>query len=255
MAMVMVALEFVNVAYYILLPWREVGSTNSIAVVAAHRNLGTAGAVIVAALVSIACAGTINGQMFGHGRLVASAAQRGYIPTFFSRMDVFRFLNPTSKDSQTSARALPSPSAPTEEQPLLAGSAEDDSSLEFGQSTETQEASAEDSEREVPGRAMLLNASLACMYLSTGSFAFLVKFVGLSVWGFLFLAAFGVIILRRREPDLHRPYKVTLAIPMIFCIIAFGVVASSIPFAPVESGILGGLFLLRFVTHRWFRRA
>jgi len=38
MAIVMVALEFVNLAHYILLPWKEVGSTNTIAVVSAEAH-------------------------------------------------------------------------------------------------------------------------------------------------------------------------------------------------------------------------
>jgi len=58
------------------------------------------------------------------------------------------------------------------------------------------------------------------------------------IWGFLFLGGLGVITLRWREANLHRPYKVALAIQIIFCIIAFGMVASSIPFTPLESGIL-----------------
>ncbi|KAK0649534.1 amino acid/polyamine transporter I [Cercophora newfieldiana] len=259
MAIVMVALEFVNVAYYILLPWKEVGSTNTIAVVAAHRNLGPTAAVIVAALVSIACAGTINSQMFGHGRLVASAAQRGYIPTWFSRLDVCGFMNcdsgDTSKGNEAIGRSSSQPAnTPTEEQPLLTDPMEAESSLESNTPSESEVTDTE-SERAVPARAMLLNATLASIYLSTGSFDFLVKFIGISVWGFLFLAGLGVIILRQREPNLRRPYKVTLAIPIVFCIIAFGMVASSIPFAPLESGILAGLFFLRFVSSRWLQRS
>ncbi|KAK0611209.1 amino acid/polyamine transporter I [Immersiella caudata] len=254
MAIVMVALEFVNVAYYILLPWKEVGSTNTIAVVAAHRNLGPVAAIIVAALVSIACAGTINSQMFGHGRLVASAAQRGYIPSFFSGLDVLGFMNcdfgsarkPESPDRSSSEPVNP----PTEQQPLLIGPMEAEPSFESNPPVETDITD----ERAVPARAMLLNATLASIYLCAGNFEFLVKFIGISVWGFLFLAALGVIILRKREPNLHRPYKVTLAIPIIFCIIAFGMVTSSIPFAPLESGILGGLFVIRFLAHRWLKR-
>ena len=113
---------------------------------------------------------------------------------------------------------------------------------------------------------MLLNATLASIYLSTGSFDFLVKFIGKSsalsccasvclIWDFLFLGGLGVITLRWREANLYRPYKVTLAIPIIFYIIAFGMVASSIPFTLLESGILAALFFLRLVSHRWLRQA
>jgi len=77
----------------------------------------------------------------------------------------------------------------------------------------------------------------------------------MSVWGFLFLAALGVIILRIREPGLHRPYKVHLAVPVAFCIIAFSVVVSSLPFAPIQASILGTLFLLRWLAQRLLKRA
>jgi len=50
---------------------------------AARTNFGPTLAAITALLVSISCAGAMHGQMFAGGRLIASSAQRGYLPFIF----------------------------------------------------------------------------------------------------------------------------------------------------------------------------
>jgi hypothetical protein len=92
--------------------------------------------------------------MFGHGRLVASAAQRGYIPPFFSRLDTCGFLNCDSGDAQKDSATPGNSSAqpenpPTEQQPLLAGPVEAEPSLEANPSPESEIVDT-GSERQVP---------------------------------------------------------------------------------------------------------
>jgi len=45
--------------------------------------LGAAGGLVFAVLVSIACAGSLNANIFTTGRFTESAAHKGYIPKFW----------------------------------------------------------------------------------------------------------------------------------------------------------------------------
>jgi len=120
-------------------------------------NLGPSAAVIVAALVSVSCAGTINSQMFTGGRLIASAALRGYLPSALSHLDVCGFINGScgdnskdEHDSPASSSAERPSSPPAEQQPLLGDRMEPSTSLEAGTSPEASPLNNPQSEREVP---------------------------------------------------------------------------------------------------------
>lgn len=63
-------------------------------------------------------------------------------------------------------------------------------------------------------------------------------FPGIAVFIFLFLTVLGSLILRIRQPALHRPYKPSILIPALFCIISFLLVLRGVIFAPVQSAIL-----------------
>ncbi len=58
----------------------------------------------------------------------------------------------------------------------------------------------------VPERALLLQAAVTFVYLF-GSLGFLVDSVVFVEWIFHFLAALALLVLRRREPDLLRPFR------------------------------------------------
>ncbi|MES2306706.1 MAG: amino acid permease [Gemmatimonadota bacterium] len=59
-----------------------------------------------------------------------------------------------------------------------------------------------------PARAVLLQGALALAFVLTDSFDGILTYAGFTLTLFTFLAVLGVIILRRREPDLPRPYRV-----------------------------------------------
>ncbi len=59
-----------------------------------------------------------------------------------------------------------------------------------------------------PARAVLLQGALALAFVLTDSFDGVLTYAGFTLTLFTFLAVLGVIILRRREPDLPRPYRV-----------------------------------------------
>lgn len=61
---------------------------------------------------------------------------------------------------------------------------------------------------------------------------------GLAEYAFFFLTVLGAIILRFREPELKRPVKPFLLIPVLFAFISGFVVVRGAVFAPVQAAIL-----------------
>ena len=59
-----------------------------------------------------------------------------------------------------------------------------------------------------PARAVLLQGALALAFVLTDSFDGVLTYAGFTLTLFTFLAVLGVIVLRRREPELPRPYRV-----------------------------------------------
>lgn len=59
-----------------------------------------------------------------------------------------------------------------------------------------------------PSRAVLLQGALALAFVLTDSFVGVLTYAGFTLTLFTVLAVVGVIVLRRREPDLPRPYHV-----------------------------------------------
>lgn len=62
----------------------------------------------------------------------------------------------------------------------------------------------------VPGKALLTMAILESIYALSGQFNLLTDFAVFSIWICIVLSFIGVIILRKRKPDLERSYKVPL---------------------------------------------
>lgn len=92
--------------------------------------------------------------------------------------------------------------------------------------------------------ANILALIVTLVYILTGSFRALLTFVGMAEWVFYVSTVVGLIILRRREPDLARPYRPTLVLPIVFVVVGTLVIIRSAIFAPVQSGVLAGLLLM-----------
>jgi L-type amino acid transporter 9 len=64
--------------------------------------------------------------------------------------------------------------------------------------------------------------------------------------------------LRFREPNLKRPFKPPIIIPVLFSIVSGLVVIRSAVFAPVQVGVLGGELaigtLIYWSTKFWYKR-
>jgi L-type amino acid transporter 9 len=106
--------------------------------------------------------------------------------------------------------------------------------------------------------AIILNTILSAVYILFGNMRLLLTLNGLSEYAFFFLTVLGAIILRWREPDLHRPVKPLIVIPIIFAIISGFVVVRGAMFAPVQAVVLVGIWFMGvgfyFVRRRVLRK-
>ncbi|GAT19441.1 solute carrier family 7 protein [Aspergillus luchuensis] len=201
-AVPIIVLSFIalNIAYYILLPWRVVSKTDSVAVAnitpqtSFSHLLGPTFGAIAAGLISLVEAGSLLGSSFVAGRIVVVAANSNRLPAFLARV----------------------------------GSVS-------GQSTSTADA---------PINAILFSTACSIVYISFGNSRVLATFSSLSAY-ILFLPDNGRRYhLRVREPELLRPYKPMVCVPVVFALISRCVVACGAVFAPVHAVMLIGLWLV-----------
>ncbi len=88
-----------------------------------------------------------------------------------------------------------------------------------------------------PVAAIILQAIVAIAMVSTAGLRALLTYVGLSLSLFVALAIAGVIILRLREPDLARPYRVWgyPVTPIVFVLLVCWMIVNTIFERPVEA--------------------
>ncbi|KAF8249144.1 amino acid transporter [Wilcoxina mikolae CBS 423.85] len=230
MTVVMLCFELANASYYVLLPWEAVGSSNAVAVTAARSLLGFPAAAGIAILVAISCAGSISANVFVTARLTVAASQRGYLPKLFSEVGLLDNGYVRIPHDGNSERT--------------GGSSGDE-----GDSTNEEPETAKE-RWNIPINAMLLNFLLTTTYILTGSFRTLLTFVGMAEYTFFFLTVVGLLILRFREPELRRPYKPIIAVPVVFCLVSAAVLFRTAVFVPLQAVILVLLFVGGIVVHR-----
>ena len=97
--------------------------------------------------------------------------------------------------------------------------------------------------------ALILNTVLSAIYILLGNMRILLTLNGLAEYAFFFLTVLGAIILRFREPDLPRPVKPFIVIPVLFAIISGFVVVRGAVFAPIQAAILLGIWLIGVVLY------
>jgi len=102
---------------------------------------------------------------------------------------------------------------------------------------------------DAPVNAIILSTALAALYILFGNFRDLLTFNGLGEFTFFFLTVLGAVILRIREPELERPYKPSISVPVVFAVVSGFVVARGAAFAPTQAVILGGLWGLGLVFY------
>jgi len=109
--------------------------------------------------------------------------------------------------------------------------------------------------RKTPLNAMLLQACITITFiLLGGGFRSLINFAVVASWAFYFLSVLGVVILRIKEPTLHRPYKTWITTPLIFCAVALFLLYMPIIAAPLEALAVLGFVLsgvpMYYITQR-----
>ncbi|KAH6854037.1 amino acid/polyamine transporter I [Chaetomium sp. MPI-CAGE-AT-0009] len=201
-----------NAAYYILLPWDVVATTDSVAVTAITRLLGPGFGIVAAVFICLVVAGSLLGNSFVAGRMAVAAANQNWLPRLLA----------------------------------VVGRVGTDRENAQGDSGKESEAGA-------PINAIILSTALGAIYILLGNFRALLTFNGLGEYTFFFLTVLGAIILRYRQPQLARPYKPFVLIPVVFALVSGFVVVRGAAFAPTQALILVGLWALGLVFY-WARR-
>jgi APA family basic amino acid/polyamine antiporter len=96
----------------------------------------------------------------------------------------------------------------------------------------------------VPVRALVLQLGVATFLLLTQSFERVLEFVQFSLLSCSLLAVIGVIVLRIRQPDLPRPFRVWAypLTPLIFAVVTIFILVYLVREKPVQS--LAGVALM-----------
>ncbi len=90
-----------------------------------------------------------------------------------------------------------------------------------------------------PSVAIWLATALGVLYVLQNDFAQLADKFVLGIWPFYALAVTGVFVLRRKRPDLVRPYRVWgyPMVPLLFLLASLGMVANALWTDPVNTGV------------------
>ncbi|KAF1384423.1 hypothetical protein PFLUV_G00120040 [Perca fluviatilis] len=106
---------------------------------------------------------------------------------------------------------------------------------------------------------------MTMLQLFVGDIYSLLNFMSFLRWLFIGVVVLGLIYLRYTKPDLPRPFKVPLFIPVVFCLTCFFMVFLSLYSDPVNTGIgfaisLTGIpayYIFIHFNHRpkWLQRA
>ncbi|KAI1825543.1 amino acid transporter [Xylaria intraflava] len=206
-----------NAAYYILLPWNVVSTTDSVAVTAITRLLGQGFGIAAAVLICVVVAGSLLSNSFVVGRMAVAAANQDWLPRALAVL------------GKLGAKKQEDTTAPTTE-------------------NDTENAS------DAPINAIVLATVLSALYILLGNFRALITFNGLGEYSFFFLTVVAAIVLRFREPGLPRPYKPFLLVPAVFAVVSGFVVVRGAIFAPVLAGVLVGLWVVGVLFY-WGRKA
>lgn len=95
-----------------------------------------------------------------------------------------------------------------------------------------------------PYRAIMVTGAWASVLILQGTFAELLFFTGILFWLFFAMSVAGIFRLRKKFPDIPRPYKVWgyPVTPFIFILVCAGLFINTLVFSPLPA--LAGLFLL-----------
>jgi amino acid transporter len=108
-----------------------------------------------------------------------------------------------------------------------------------------------------PHVAVVAQTTVAVAFVWSRSFEQLTAAFILGVWPFLALAVIGVMLLRRSQPALHRPYRTPgyPLVPLVFVAGTIWVIGSALIADPLTTLAGTGLTLLGVPIYRFWKRA
>uniref|UniRef100_A0A663MYM6 Solute carrier family 7 member 13 n=1 Tax=Athene cunicularia TaxID=194338 RepID=A0A663MYM6_ATHCN len=95
-----------------------------------------------------------------------------------------------------------------------------------------------------PAPAMIFSTTIASIFIIPSDLIMLTNYFGFSAWLMIGLTCASLIVLRYREPHLHRPYKVFLPIPFVMVAMSFFLVLAPIVWSPNLQYVYAFLFML-----------
>ncbi|NXI12389.1 S7A13 protein, partial [Irena cyanogastra] len=95
-----------------------------------------------------------------------------------------------------------------------------------------------------PAPAMIFSTTIASIFIIPSDLIMLTNYFGFSAWLMTGLTCASLIVLRYREPHLHRPYKVFLPVPFMMVAMSFFLVLAPIVWSPNLQYVYAFLFML-----------
>ena len=110
---------------------------------------------------------------------------------------------------------------------------------------------------DIPENAIYFQSIISLIYIFTSSFEKIIIFAGMILALNSFLAILGVFVLRRKEPDLIRPYK-TFGYPFVpafYLIITFIMIAMAAANAPLNALSSITIIIVGVIFYRHFENS
>lgn len=159
-------------------------------------------------------AGSALGNSFVAGRMTVAAANKRWIPSILGTVGQIAHIKVSAAAGAEGSNA--------------------DEAMDAGES---------------PINALILNTVLSAIYILLGNMRILLTLNGLAEYAFFFLTVLGAIILRFKEPELERPVKPFILVPVLFAVISGFVVVRGAVFAPVQAGVLVAIWVVGVVFY------
>lgn len=226
MPLVILSYLLANIAYFLVLPLDKINSSNTVAVMFGSSVFGSAGAFVIALIVSASCFGALNSSQFTASRLVYVAGKEGYIPSIFGRIGFGDRPLEDSLSTQRTRNWLV--------KILRRYCGDDEVGLFF-----------------TPIYALFLNCVLTLAYAAVGEFGTLVTFYGVAGYTFYFVTVLGLIVLRVSEPNLERPYKTWLTTPIIFCCVSLFLLSRAVFAQPLQTLLVVAFVVAGVPVYFW----
>ena len=104
-----------------------------------------------------------------------------------------------------------------------------------------------------PATALLVQGIIAAgLLIVLGSYVNAVLYTAAVVYSFYLASTLAVIVLRRKEPEVERPYRVPFypLIPLVFAGICVFLIYSAVTYKPMIAAAAGGLLFIGLILHR-----